>query len=529
MVDDPDKREQSAASAPPTRAASGARDQWQTHGQAQLLLVLRRRWKIVLACVLITAAAAYGFSIARPNQYTAAAALLFQSSTLDQQVSGTSYFAPVTDPTRQASTNLTLASLGTISSLTATALRDGLSGAAVQAQVSVAAEGQSDVVSIAATDRDPTRAALVANTYANQYIRFSASSDRAKISQAQHMVQRQYDALPPALQASGQGQSLANRSEQLRILASLQTGDARLVQPATVPSSPSSPQPRRDGLLGVGVGLLLGLSLALLTDRLDRRLHSVDELAQVYDLPLLGVVPRDRSLGTSRGRGGVSADVSAEAFQLLRSRLRYFNVDRDIRMLVVTSSSAAEGKTTVAWNLAVATARAGEARVLLIEGDLRRPALVDYLDVGGSPGLVDVIARRVYFEDAVQTVDLDAGQVRAGVNRSNSNGTGTHAVDVLVAGPIAPNPAELLESREAHKLFMRLRDFYDQVIVDTAPMAIVSDAIPLISIADGLVVVSRLGKNSRDGARHMNAQLRQLHAPVLGVIANDVKTSADGY
>src|SRR5205807_8470385 len=130
---------------------------------------------------------------------------------------------------------------------------------------------QANVVSIVATDRNPQLAARIPNAFAAQYIAFRREADRSKVAGAQALVQRQIKNESPAARKSSEGKTLQNRADQLAILASLQTGNAELVQPAQVPSSPSSPQPKRDGILRGLLGLLLVVGLAFLLERRDRR------------------------------------------------------------------------------------------------------------------------------------------------------------------------------------------------------------------------------------------------------------------
>ena len=164
-------------------------------------------------------------------------------------------------------------------------------------------------------------------------------------------------------------------------------------------------------------------------------------------LPLLGVVPESKALSRS-ARGGGDARASlppgeSESFQLIRAHLRYFNVDRQLRTLLVASAAPGDGKTTIARHLAGAAARVG-SRVLLLEADLRRPTLAQQLDVQSGPGLADVLIGAVMMGEATQAIDLDAPA---------GEGVKGRTFDVLVAGAVLPpNPGELLESRAMETL-----------------------------------------------------------------------------
>jgi capsular exopolysaccharide synthesis family protein len=272
-------------------------------------------------------------------------------------------------------------------------------------------------------------------------------------------------------------------------------------------------------VLGFILGLLFGIASALLLERLDRRIKDVSELEELYGLPVLCDVPESPALGSSQSEE-VHGFVVAESFRMLRARLRYFNIDHEIRSLIVTSVGPAEGKTTIAQNLAAAAASTGSTRVLLLEADLRRPRLAGNLGLTAAPGLAEFLTHAVGLDKVVQRLTIEAGD----------EGRAEKGLDVIVAGINPPNPAELLESDKMADLLDRLAAIYDLVIIDTPPAGLIADVIPLLSRVGGIVIVSSVGKSSRDGAAHFRAQLAQLGAPVLGVVANRVKHRAgDGY
>ncbi len=204
----------------------------------------------------------------------------------------------------------------------------------------------------------------------------------------------------------------------------------------------------------------------------------------------------------------------AEAFHLIRAHLRYFNVDRELRTLLVASAAPGDGKTTVARHLAGAAARMG-SRVLLLEADLRHPTLAQQLDLQSGPGLSDVLIGAVSLSEATQMIDLDS----SALERSP-----TRALDVLVAGAaLPPNPGELIESHAMEALLERAKSTYDLVVIDTPPLAAVSDAFPLLRKVDGVIIVGRVGRNRRDVAERLHETLAGAGAPLLGVIANGFK------
>lgn len=486
-----------------------------------LLRTLRRRIGVLTLCALTVPGAAFAFSVTQEKQYSASASLLFRDPRFDQTLFGSSFLAPSTDPAREAATNERLVSLRVVADRTARALRSVLTSRQIQDKVSVESRGQSDVVSITATDPSPELAARLANAYGEQYIRFRREADRSKIREAQELIERQLRSLDQREAAGPKGRSLSERAEELEVLASLQTGNAELVQQAEPPSSPSSPKPLRNTLIGGVLGLLLGTGLALLFERVDRRLKDAGEIGEVFERPVLGAIPDSRAIAKSDREPEPLGAPEAEAFRMLRANLRYFNVDREIRSVVITSAAPAEGKSTVALNLATAAAKAGGS-VLLLEADLRHPALGARLGISSERGLSHLLSGGdPAVKRAVDTVTV-AGR------RQGDHGFRT--MDVLTSGPLPPNPSDLIESDRMKELIRAAEGEYDLVIIDTPPTSVVSDAIPLVSQVSGVIVVCRLGRTTRESATHLREQLENLEAHTLGVVANSVdRPSQYGY
>jgi len=490
----------------------------------QVLVILRRRAPLIALCFVLVTGSAYFFSKQQTKKYTATASLVFNNNQISQELAGLPTTAS-TDPTTQQQTDLSLVTLGSTAAQTASQIGRGLTAGKVMSSLQVSAQGQSNVVDVAATSTSPHLAALIANTYANQFVADQLASSQQYFASALALVRKQLLALTPAQRASTQGLELQDREQSLAILANLQAGNVQVAQLATVPGSPSSPKVTRNTVLGAILGLLLGLGLAFLVERLDRRIREPRDLERIYRLPLLGVIPESAALS---GRLTVGADGShtlpareGEVFRMLRAHLRYFNVDRDLRTLLVASAAPEDGKTTVALNLAEAAAAMG-ARVLLIEADLRRPTLGRRLSLTSGPGLAGVLIGAIPLDEAVETVVI-------GSARANGRAPSESHLCVLVAGAVAPpNPAALMESRAMHDLLSSARSQYDLVVLDTPPLTAVSDAFPLLTRVDGVIIVGRVGRNRRDVAARLHEILEGVDAPLLGVVANGFKQSKLG-
>lgn len=467
-----------------------------------------------MACAVVVPAVALGLTLLQEDKYSASTSLLFRDPGFSQTLFGSDFFLPNYDAARQGQTNVELISLGAISRRTARALGGTPSSKEIERSIDLQPGADADVLAIQATDPDPALAARIANTYAREFIEFRREADRQKIAQARRLVDRQIAALS-AEDDDRRAESLRQRSEELRVLEALQTGNAEIVEAALPPNQPSSPRPKRNTALALVLGLLLGGGLAIFLDRADRRMRTGEEVADLLGLPLLGAIPRSSALRRGEidrlGREGT-------AFQMLRTNLRYFNVDRQIRSVMVTSAAAGDGKSTVAWYLAAVDAMAGQ-RVLLIEADVRNPALHEIVGVGPTVGLAEVLAGQMQFEEATREIPAWAQVDESSVL----------TVDVLFAGRKPPNPAQLIESDRMREVLRHAEDRYDVVVVDTPPLSVVSDAIPLVAQVSGVVVVARIGKSTRNGLTALQEQLRNLGAPTLGVVVNDVAGGGDSY
>jgi len=233
---------------------------------------------------------------------------------------------------------------------------------------------------------------------------------------------------------------------------------------------------------------------------------------------MLGVVPRSSALArASRPLDGGTREPlpsrEEEAFHFIRTRLRYFNIDRERRTLAVVSALRKDGRTTIARHLASAAAREG-AVVLLLEADLRHPALARQLDLKPGPGLSDVLIGSVSLWSATQPVALE---------QPADGSVHPLELDVLVAGALPPpNPAELLQSHAMAAVLERTQETYDVVVIDTSPLPVFPDAFALLRRVDGVVIVGRAGSKQHRAAKQLHEALEPLRVPLLGVVANYV-------
>ena len=286
---------------------------------------------------------------------------------------------------------------------------------------------------------------------------------------------------------------------------------ASVVNSASVPGAPVSPQPVRTLTLAAILGLLVGIGIVVLRDVLDTTVSGSDELAEISGAPGLGVIAFDPDATEHPLIVSIAPrSPRAEAFRQLRTNLQFVDVDAGQKVIVITSSVPSEGKTTTTVNLALALADAG-VRVLLVEGDLRRPRVSEYLGIVGEVGLTNLLVGSVDVEDAVQQA-------------------GESGLNVIASGPTPPNPSELLQSQAMTDLVAKLRQRADIVLVDSPPLLPVADAAILSTHADGAILVTRHGHTKTDQIRQAVANLEQVGGRLLGTVLTMTPTKGpDAY
>lgn len=279
---------------------------------------------------------------------------------------------------------------------------------------------------------------------------------------------------------------------------------AAVVAEAATPTDPSSPQKVRDITIGFVGGLMLGLGMAILLELLNTKPRNSDEVADLTGAPVLTQIARDKQLADGHVRPGYMSAQVAESFRRMRTNLRYIGAGRDVQVVTITSSLPGEGKSTCAINFAVACAEAGD-RVLLIDADLRKPAVARYLNIEGQVGLTDLLTYRVPLEDLVQPW-TDKG-----------------VLDILASGGVPPNPTQLVDSAAMAELIHRARSMYDLIVIDSPPLLPVVDGTILARHSDGAVVVTNIRKVHREQVTDSVIRLAQVGAVLLGMAVNGTR------
>jgi capsular exopolysaccharide synthesis family protein len=301
-------------------------------------------------------------------------------------------------------------------------------------------------------------------------------------------------------------QVLIQRRNETLLSGATEGGSSRVLDYATVPIAPFSPDRRRVLTIGVAMAFAFALGMGVLKELLDPNTYDGEGVAKALGVPLMGTIPTVTD-GTLPERPGAQdgGSLVAESYRNLRTLLSFASCEDKLRSLLVTSAVAGQGKTTVSINLALSFARAGQ-RVLLLDADLRRPRLDRILAVERSPGLSELLQDDVK-QDPVVRLPVD------------------FEVEVLTSGEIPRNPSELIGDEKFELLLSRLVHEYDLVVIDAPVLLAVSDALLLAHCVDGVLLVHTLGSVDKKALGRMHEDLQRAGANVLGVVLNKISVT----
>lgn len=431
------------------------------------LRILRKRWKAVVVTTLVVMLLAQAYSMLAPKQYSSS--LQFFVSTSDssdasQLAQGSTFSqARVTSYTQLVNAPVVLNPV---------MKKLHISGTASDLAGSVAATVPPNTVliDVTVTDKSAHRSQQIAAAIGDQFPKTAQGLERVS----------------------------TNKPSPVKVT---------VTKNAVIDRSPVSPKPTRNLALGLILGLLLGFGLAVLRHTLDSKVRTKEDVEELSDdLTIIGAIPFDGD--ASKHPLLVQTDPHssrAEAFRTLRTNLRFVDAANHPRTIVMTSSLAGEGKTTTTANLALVIADTG-ASVCLVEGDLRRPRLLEYLGMEGGVGLTDVLIDQVDLGDVLQPF-------------------GKRKIAVLGAGAVPPNPSELLQSAAMSTTLEKLKDRFDYVLIDAPPLLPVTDAAVLSTVADGALLVVGSGIVTRDQVSTALTTLGAVGSRLLGVTLNRLPRS----
>lgn len=481
------------------------------------LKVLRERMWIVILATVITGAVALGLSLAQKPTYQSEADLLISesnngsSSMVDAALSGLS-----AQPERGLQTQVTMLEMRTIYERVIRRLDLRMRPDELEPMVKVAGAPQANVVAIKVTDVNAARAARIANTIADEYslwvrdlarnrIRSAASTVKVQLEDARQKladaarVSKQTNQSKITLQIAGQDYAgLSDEMRQLHVQEQMEIGPAQLVSRAAVAVGPSAPKPARNAALGIVLGFVLGVGIAFMADALDTTVKDVDEAADLVGAPVIGVVPLKKGDDAEMALSNDATSPVAEAFRNMRNSLDFINFEQNIKTVLVTSSTPGEGKSTVATNLAVGLARAGRS-VVLVSVDFHRPRSAQYLRVSEHLGLSHVLTGQYDLAACLQQ-------------------TSEPGLLLLASGRVPPNPSELLASPRMCAVVQQLAADTDWVILDGPPVLAVADTTAVTKWVDGVLMVVRAGKTTRDVLHRSVEMLTGVGGRVIGTV-----------
>ena len=458
------------------------------------------RWKLLFLAILV-AAPVISYLVVRnkPKVYESSTLISVTSAQVSGGTAGSIGVSNVVAIARLVNTS-------PVASVAAKLLNPPANPAVIAGEVAASGDVATGFITITAQAHKPAEAAAVANAFARALGTNRTNAAIAQLNTQIAALQRQLAAAPPG--NAQVRQPLQQQIDQLRAQRGSQGGNVAVAQPATPNSTPVSPRIRRTVELGFVIGLLIAIGAVAVAENSDRRLRSPSDLEDMTNLPLLSAIPT-RAFSApvdSTGR-------EEEAFQMLRAALTYFNVDRRMETVAVASAGQKDGKTTVATRLALATARSGK-NVILVDADLRRAQICVRLGIDAPVGLGAVLVGEAQLQDVL--IDYPV------------QGTRGARLQVLPAGAPPPNPSELLGSAEMARLLGELETHSDLVIVDTAAALAVSDPLPLLQEASGVVLIARMNTTTRESLRRLQRVITSARGTVVGVVAT-ATSSGPGY
>lgn len=459
------------------------------------LRVLRERRWLIAGCTLALAVLAFLYSSTRTESYESTAQVVFGQSQLEDQVLQSSTKSAT--PERDAATRVLIATSEMVATRVQKALKTDVPPATLAEQVTVEAEPNADVLNFTVANEVPQVASDVANAFAEQYIAFERASTLEQIRRARSDYTERLARLQ---QGTAAYESLRQQIERLAALEDLGASDSRIISEATPATSASSPQPRRDALLGLILGVLLGIAVSFLLDLLDRRVKALEDFERLYGLRVLASTPR-----TSFVIPAVEmSSPTFEPYRILRTAISFADTRRETRVILVTSAISGEGKTSVALNLVRALAQSGQPAIL-VEADLRRPSLRNRMVIDDRDGgLTTALTGRHRARDLLREIPGERGS----------------GALILPAGPLAPNAPQLLSSARMTEVLADLTAGPEVIVIDAAPLLPVADTQVLLDNpqVSATLVVARAFETKREDISRCRSILEQHEAIPLGLV-----------
>ena len=489
----------------------------------QLAVLRLRKWSIFIVAGLVLAST-LAFSLLQTPMYESTAKVLVRP------ISQTSTEVPAPLPPN-LETERGLVASAPVAERVAESLELNQEPRGLLDDLSVEVVTGAEFLEINYQHPDPLEAQRRAQAFAQEYLNFRRQQALDEILAASETVRQRIRSMERRLteveleleettdvseqaDLEGQASTLEGQVAVLQVQLSELTPSAGLsvgqvVEPASVPDSPASPNYLMNIALALFVGMALGIGLAFLRERLDDRMRGREDFEARIGAPVLALIPRVQSW-KRRKEARLSTleeprSAPSEAYRTLRTSLLFTASQRQLRSLLITSAQVEEGKTTTVANLGVALAQAGK-RVVVIDADVRKPRLHRFFGIGNERGLTSVLAGEITPRDAVFQAAIEN-------------------LRLLPCGPIPGNPAELLSSDQMGSLIAQFTGAADFVLIDSAPVLVAADATILATFADGVLLVADAEKSTRGSVGQARIQLDQVNAQVIGAALNNFDLS----
>jgi capsular exopolysaccharide synthesis family protein len=511
------------------------------------LRIARRHWALLLVLPLLLGIGGWFYSSSKPDQFQASSLVLLRPNDPGESV-GTAGSARngYVDLVSFAQSQIEVLNSPAVSQLASAAVA-GTTPDQIDAARSVAATRNSTVLKVTCQSTNREFVAPCADALASGYIASRRSAARASLESAIGEVNKQLETITTELQdltkkvgktvpdastqaaidaATARFRSLTDQQGQLSVNINLKRGEAELISAAKSPLGPFAPTPSRTAALGVMLGLLAAAGLAIARDQLDNKVRSSAQLETATGLPVLTRLPSHAKVESDSTFLPMTEEPFSpfsERIRDLRTSVKFLGASQELRSIVVTSSVPGEGKSLVAANLAVSIAQTG-SRVLLLSADLRKPRLDTLFgNEYGGKGLSDLITDLATAQRAGHNVDVREAVCEA------ADATQTEGLFIIRAGALPPNPNELLGSATMRSIIGAAHDLFDMVIMDTPPLAAVSDALVVGSDIDGVLIVASAKKTDRRLVAQSVEQVRAAGLRIVGTVLNRTSSRGKGY
>jgi polysaccharide biosynthesis transport protein len=469
---------------------------------ADYLAILRRHWWVIAIPLVVAPIGAFLAASSERAVYEAGSTVYINRFSAVATATGVYDQAANSDPVRFFQTQADLARQPQLFQQAVRASHvTGITAGELAGSSSVAPSANADLLNFSVRNGNPDVAVALVNAYAKQFTKYEPAQNVTALNAALKTVDGKIAGLRAQGITSGPVfDQLKERESQLAAALAIGGGPIpKVVQPATG-ASKIKPRPKRNALLGLALGAILGIGLAFLREALDRRVWSEESIESILALPLLGRLPKPpREFRRTNELVMVSEPgrPAAEAFRKLRTNLEFANLDRDHRTIMISSSVEQEGKSTTVGNLGVALARGGR-RVAIVDLDLRRPLMHRFFRVGAVPGVTDVVSGRATLGDAIREIPIGDQRSQGLLARHAMSGNGAAppkgpTLSLLPAGSARFDPGEFILDEGLYAVLGEMRKDWDIVLIDAPPMSVVGDALSLSAGVDAIIVVAKLG------------------------------------